>query len=200
MDQPNWVDIATFLVIAGSAVVGLGQYIIAERWRRREFIAVKVREFEQDPMVANVFGMLDWNARPVKLFPDQEEYKKRFADVDDTKLARALESENEDTMKNFDDVDAAIRDNFDCFLGYLERFNQSIEARLIKSQELFPYLRYWINLIGRNDGSRKRKEAMVIDKLWKYIDTYGYRDTQRFLAKYGFSIEPRSDSLERKSR
>ncbi len=194
MEQPNWVDVATFLVVAGGAVVGLGQYIIAERWRRREFIAGKVREFEQDPMVANVFRMLDWNARSVKLFPEQDEYKKRFANVDDAKLAHALESEDAIIMKSFDHVDAAIRDNFDCFLGYLDRFNQSIDAQLIKPKELLPYLRYWINLIGRNDGPHKRKETMVIDKLWRYIDTYGYRDTQRFLGKYGFSITPVSRS------
>jgi hypothetical protein len=44
------------------------QYKKGERWKRMEFIAREIKEFESDPMVQNALLMIDWGRRRVNLF------------------------------------------------------------------------------------------------------------------------------------
>ncbi|MDH4186084.1 MAG: hypothetical protein OEV08_03720 [Nitrospira sp.] len=142
-------------------------------------------------MVGHALALLNWNGLLAKFHPARAEHRERFPNVTIAKLARALESEDENVMKDFDPVDQAIRDCFDGFLGHLERFNRLIETRRLRHEEIFHHLCEWIELIGRNDGTHQPPGSQVIDKLWKYIDAKGYRHTQQLFEKFGYTIKPR---------
>src|SRR5947209_6418591 len=44
------------------------QYRRSEQWRRTEFIAKEIKEFESDPVVQNALLMIDWGTRRINLF------------------------------------------------------------------------------------------------------------------------------------
>jgi hypothetical protein len=88
-----------------------------------------------------------------------------------------------------------MRDCFDRMLDGLERFQVFVESGLVSTQELQPYLRYWIRLIG-DDQKNPRKEPHVVRRLWVYIDEYGYKRVQKLCLAFGFDITP--GELDRK--
>src|SRR5215472_11006572 len=62
------VPIAELLKLIGAAMVfgiGLYQYAQAQKWKRREFIASQIKEFEADKDIQLVMTMLDWPDRPL---------------------------------------------------------------------------------------------------------------------------------------
>ena len=86
----------------------------------------------------------------------------------------------------FTKVEVAIRDNFDCFLNYFEIFEQYIEAGLITSKELEPYIKYWINTISDDI------ESDVKNTIHHYINEYGYKGTQTIFTRFGKNILPQT--------
>ena len=54
------------------------QYRTSEKWKRIEFIANEVKEFEADPMVENALLMIDWGDRYINLFAVSEPKKSDF--------------------------------------------------------------------------------------------------------------------------
>src|SRR5262249_4203444 len=88
----------------------------------------------------------------------------------------------------FTPLEAKIRDAYDTFLDYLERFASLIELRLVNAEEFEPCLSYWINGIEKN-------EHPEIDATWRctlltYINFYGYPGVRRLFAAYGKDISP----------
>lgn len=66
--------------------IGLWQYAKAQRWKRREFIAAQVKEFESDKKIQLAMTMLDWNNR--ELYFPSEASDKPIALKVDTALLR----------------------------------------------------------------------------------------------------------------
>jgi hypothetical protein len=129
--------------------------------------------------------MLDWNQREIKLSdkPDREIFKI------DAELLKALQPKtyfNEEG--GFTPEQSLIRDHFDTFFDYLEKFDSFIEVGLVEEKDFLPYLYYWINLIGNKNSDRKSPE--FYEMLWSYIDYFGYEKVQRFMLRYGYSIKP----------
>ncbi|HEY6331626.1 MAG TPA: hypothetical protein VI756_20035 [Blastocatellia bacterium] len=46
---------------------GLLQYRKSERWKRAEFVAKEIKEFESDPLVQNAMLMIDWGVRRINV-------------------------------------------------------------------------------------------------------------------------------------
>ncbi len=145
-----------------------------------------MNEFSNDIMVRNVLYMLDWGARKIELFPNKENYVDRFASVDRDILNEALiyhqDRIKENDKDRFSEVEVAIRDNFDQFLNYLERFDNFIVAKLISKEEIEPYLRYWLETIS-TDLSPTTKQA-----LFNYINKYDFKGTIRLLKRFDIDI------------
>ncbi len=55
------------------------QYRRSEKWKRMEFIANEVKEFEGDPTIRNALQMIDWGARKINLYlvsePKEPDYR-----------------------------------------------------------------------------------------------------------------------------
>ena len=164
---------------------GLWQYMKAQKWKRAEFVANSINEFDSQEEIQNAKLMLDWNSRVIVLhcigFPDGLEFE-----FDDDLLCKALKPHTE--ISGFSDNEVAVRDTFDRFFDYLEKFDHFIESGLVNAIEFKPYLRYWLNLIGNENSGRKR--PIVIKAIWKYIDYYGYTGVQKLFCRYGYDIHP----------
>lgn len=118
-------QVATILGVFGGLVgfgVGLWQYARAQAWKRAEFVAKEIREFESLHPVRVVLRMLDWNERDFELHPDAEDPDERRVVLNDRDIARAL-APHADRPDGFGPDEAAVRDYFSVFFDRLERFD-----------------------------------------------------------------------------
>jgi hypothetical protein len=192
MDTREWVALGTAAAAFVAFLGGLIQYRHAQRWKRYEFVAKEIKDFKADPAVHNALLMLDWNERYIELFPDEPDPARRKALVTDALLAHALTPLADKSAarlhEEFKNEEIAIRAAFDRLFDALERFEYFIQAGLVQRSEFDPYLRYWIDLIGHREGTRKPPE--VLDNLWAYVDSYSYSGVQKLLRRYGYNIRP----------
>jgi transketolase len=164
--------------------IGYCRYSKSQTWKKNEFVANEIKDFNSNTMVRNTMYMLDWNKRFIELFPDKPEYNERFVRVTRATLRSALLTHK--IKANFKKEEVAIRDHFDCFLDYFEKFQQFIEAGLISKDELRPYLKYWIKRIGDD------MESDVKNTIHHYINEYGYNGVQELFSEFGQDIIPKT--------
>ena len=164
-----FVSILGFTGAAAAFVFAIFQYKRAEKWRRTEFLAREIKEFESDPAIQNALLMVDWGVRKINLFlksdptendlikitrelqwkallphtvkKDNTEYRD-FTSYPATDLPVKGGAEQAGT---FTPVEARIRDSYDALLSRLDRFYIYINSGLISPAELRPFLRYWID-------------------------------------------------------
>ena len=171
--------------------IGIKRYIREQTWKRNEFVANEIKLFTSDSMVRNAMYILDWGSRYIQLFPDKPNYDDRFVKVDRQILKKSLQFHGlrikEDGKERFTGTEVAIRDTFDHFLSYFERFYQFIEAGLLTKKELEPYLIYWINSMA-NDMEEDARNV-----IYHYINSYGFSGTQKLFNQFGKDIVPKTD-------
>lgn len=183
--KPNdWI--AIFGVFAGMIAFfsGLYQYIKAQQWKKAEFVAKEIKEFEAEPQINIALQMLDWNSREYDLLRKSSEAKKKVF-ITDESLCKALVPHTEKSS-GFDPNQVIIRDIFDQLLDSFEKFEHFIQSGLVSHNDFKPYLFYWIEIIGNRDSGRKPEEFYT--RLWAYIDFYGYNGVQSFIKRFGFDI------------
>jgi hypothetical protein len=174
--------------IAGAVaafVIGLAQYRKAQRWKRAEFVAGEVKDFNALSEVRNAKRMLDWTTRYVDLYPERDDPEERRVRVTDDVLIAALKPHSR--VKRFSPDGARIRDTFDEFFGRLERFENFIAADLISMKECEPYLAYWLDIIGnREKGARRPALARALQT---YIKAYEFDGVESLLARFGYTVK-----------
>lgn len=194
----NFLNTLDFLLkLSGGAgalylfILGLKRYTKDQIWKRNEFVANEIKEFTSDNVVKNAMYILDWGERYIELFPNKQDYDARFVKVDRKILKTALQYHGlrlkESNKDRFTSTEVAIRDTFDHFLSYFERYNQFIEAGLLTEEELRPYLDYWVRTISSN------MEEDVRNVIYHYIKSYGFLGTQKLFNKFGKDIFPKTD-------
>lgn len=186
--QIPWLEIIK-LVGAGIAfVLGLYQYVKAQRWKRVEFVAAEMKSFKENPATTGARIMLDWSVKTIPLY--------RFRGDDDEELVKVSYDVVSDALMvpppGFDKRECAIREIFDEFLEFLERFEGFINVRVVGEEEFSPYLHYWTKLLSGNDKHAPEATETVLPALWKFIGYYGLDKVLKFVERY--------DKLERKLR
>jgi hypothetical protein len=182
----NWtrvLPIITILVGAVGFTIAYGQYKEARTWKRVEFLANTVKEFNSNLSVQNAKQMLDsmWldgSGRKIKLYPDNEPATARYETVTNIETHNALVLQRPNT---FSDKEKAIADCFDVFLGWLERFNSYLTSGLVKKEELELYIIYWLRLIG---GTKPLFVPEFRGRLLEYAKHYGFTEVDDLLSKY----------------
>jgi len=188
----EWIaTLLTFFIILG----GLYQYMQAQRWKRAEWIAGETSCFFADPEVKNALHMLDWNGRVLPTLGNVNIKEETF-EFHSRMLLAALYSRSTlpkrpgtGLPRTYKPHELVIRDCFDRMLDRLERFQVFVECGLVRTQDLKPYLGYWIQLIGQ-DELNPRKSRQIIRRLWVYIDEHGYERVQKLCAAFGYDITP----------
>lgn len=183
MSISDWATLLGVVVSLSLLLNGLFQYAKSQRWKRAEFLAHEMKEFESKPRVRNVMTMLDWTARKIELFPDREGEQK-WETVTDNIVAKALEYHGSRKPQLYSAVEVAIRDSFDDFLDGLERMDTFLKSGLVSVKDLKPYLKYWIDIIGDPEDKRKSKNAR--DQIWSYLENYGYQGVRDLIRRYGW--------------
>ncbi len=200
------------------------QYLKSARWKRMEFIANEVKEFEADPVVQNALMMIDWGTRKINLnlvpnptesdliiieredqwkallphsLKDKEKYPEYQSEKFAVKNPKNTESNSTEKSRNpyrFSVEEAKIRDTYDIFLTRLDRFSTFIDAKLIDADELRPFINYWIDAITKN--TEPEKDAEWRCALLTYIIFYEYSGVQSLLKRYGININPKENPYQ----
>jgi len=181
---------------------GVFQYRRSEKWKRAEFVAKEIKEFESDPVVRNALLMIDWGVRKINLnfvpggqFENYIEVTREMQrkalmphsckTIDDSP---ASDDDPEGPVRGYTSVEALIRDSYDTLLDYLERFGNFVRSGLVSKEEFEPYLTYWLQSMAANEGSKE-------DRAWRlalltYISFYRYSGVWHLFKVYGMAIEP----------
>jgi hypothetical protein len=168
--------------LCGAAVAffaGLAQYARAQRWKRSEWVAQEMRQFFSDPAVRRALLMIDWSGREIS-FPAEDGEGVSRVRVSDTMVADALKHHSE-RPEGFQPDETLIRDTFDRFLDGLERFASFRAAGLVSTEDIKPYLAYWIHHIR---SARGLAEDRRLVQLRSYIEQYGFRGVQQLFEDY----------------
>jgi hypothetical protein len=184
----EWAKIVGAVAAFG---IGLWQYAKAQKWKRREFIAAQVKEFESDKKVQLAMTMLDWNNREL-YFPSEASDQPIALKVDTALLCSALLPHH--WAKRYSKEEEMIRDCFDRFLGMLVMFWNFIEAGLINTDELRPYMQYWIRLISGQNTDWHTPQFFAL--LLNYIQVYGFTGAARLIKSFGYNPEPSKAALD----
>jgi hypothetical protein len=204
--------IISILGFSGTIItIGFGafQYYKNEKWKQKEFVAKEVKEFESNLLVKNAFTMIDWGKRRINLNLIEEPKPEETIVVNRKMQTFALLphtikkdfpspnlkiSENNSTEDSplFTWQEAKIRDSYDAFLDYLERFGHFIESDLVKTEDFRPYLSYWIDSITETDS--KNTPFDLEDAKWRlalltYINFYGYNGVVKLFGSFRKNIK-----------
>jgi hypothetical protein len=197
--------LSKFGIIAGllAFLFTLKQYSEGQKWKREEFLAAALKDFNTIPEVSNAKQMLDslqlYGDRRIKLYPEESTEVKRYRNVSNQDIydALALDKENQvapstaglttaqiDALHDEIEKKRVIADCFDAFFSYLGRFAYYIDSGLIKKEEIDLHLTYWLNLIGNEE--MPLKIPGVRERIISYADKYSFWGLKYLLDVYGF--------------
>lgn len=181
-------------------------YLSQKHWERVGFTLNRIKEFEEDESSALARSLIDTNAWVAKIDSSDTDYY-----ITDAQVIKAFEPYRPST-DGFTVGEIAVRKSFDAFLENMERFTHLIETGLIRRQDLYPYIHYWLDVIG---GARSRQlhaghsdtDTNSNAKSWDwkvafflFSDTFGYGGFRKLMETYrydnipAFRIEQRDDS------
>ena len=147
------------------------EYIKDVKWKKSEFLAKEVKEFQNDENVKMVFQLLDWNKRKVKL-------KCGDYTIGDYDLINSLQTHN--NKSRFLIQEAELRDIFDEFFDKLSTFNIYIESGLISEEELYLYIGYYVKILSSTD----RKPKLLIKTFDDYIKYYQFTNVSELIERF----------------
>jgi hypothetical protein len=145
--------------------------------------------------------MVDWGLRTVKLLPDSANDGGNIT-VDRKMQVQALRphillipGSDEVGTGRFTREEASIRDHYDTMLDGFERFGNYLKTKLVRVDNMEPYLGYWINDIHAE--SENLADAAWTAALLTYIQFYGFYGVQYLFQAFGKEIGPDSEAYRR---
>lgn len=199
LDQKSAI-LAEWVKIVGAFVVfwigltryrrGLDQYRDAQTWKRSEFLANQIRDFEGDQRIHATLLMLDWSRRHIPLVSNRTG-EIRYPVVGEATLLRALLPST--PSGGFSGVEASIRDAFDRFFDALGRLENFIELGLVDEKQVRQYIGYWLESIATDRPQHGAKLPVLIQL---YLHTWDFGLTLKLLHRFGY-FEKHDEALER---
>ena len=174
-------------VSAGGALLvfglGVSQYRSSENWKRSEFVAAQIKEFNADKINQAVLLMMDYDPAPVELFPHKVNVKDRYVDVRFAMLVKAVGHE-----KDLSDAEFQVRIFFEHFLTSLSRFNYFLASGAIEPRELCADFAYPVEPMTGTAREMKLKNtgddiAPFSKAVHDYLARWEYTDITEFEQK-----------------
>ncbi len=174
--------IPTFLAAFGGGFA-LWRWWEDQKWRRVQYAQKLIKEFFDNKGTAEVCDILDTIDETVTLRAEDDPAKTRDIRITDGFLRGALSTFCQ-KLGNTDE-EQHIRHLFDQFFDGLGMFQNHIEIRLIKLQDVKPYLEYWVTELSGNGKIRSDEAAHQIRR---YLDCFGYKNVVKLAEDMGYPI------------
>lgn len=205
------VSIIGLIVASIAGIMGIRTYRRTDQWKRAEFLAKEMKEFFGNQRVQTALTLIDWGARYIKLLDDGAGKNERVLVTRGMQLRALLphtikpltsddvvfhaDGEHEDdVLRRFTPVEAAIRDCYDSFLDGLEAFSSYVQTDLVALDNLRPYIQYWIDDI--HSSTEIAEDAAWSAALATYIAVYRYKNVQWLFDQFNRSIAPGSAAFK----
>jgi hypothetical protein len=171
---------------AGAILVfglGVSQYRASENWKRSEFVAAQIKEFNADKINRSVLLMMDYDPARVELFPEKTKVGDRYVDVEFRTLINAINKE-----KGTSEVEFQIRIYFEHLLTALSRFNYFLDSGAIEPKELCADFSYPVELMTGTAREMKLQNTGVdiapfSKAVHDYLARWQYSDITNFLGR-----------------
>jgi hypothetical protein len=147
------------------------EYLQDLKWKKSEYLAKEIKEFQNDENVKIVFQLLDWNKRKINL-------KSGAYTIGDYELVSALQTH--DLKNKFTIQEAELRDIFDDFFDKLSTFNIYIKNGLVSEDELYLYIGYYVKILT----SKSKKPKLLIETFRKYIQYYEFHNVSELIDRF----------------
>jgi hypothetical protein len=189
-------------VVGGVGVLGFwGASLLAyndrKRWDRVNFAREQIKAFNDDPEVQLVLKLLDTN-RIITTLPGKDD---RLYTITDDLVIEALMPHEDGRYSH---TEMSIRFAFDAFFEQFEHLSHMVTTGLIRRNDLYPYLHYWLNVLtgGRRLQRGQRSELTSANntfisksEAWRqavagYMDGWGYATCRQFIESYGHQLPP----------
>jgi hypothetical protein len=161
--------------------LGLWQYHRTQVWKRVEFVAKEMSTFFDDEAAKAAMTMLDWSKKTMELYryrnPSDSTQVLVTYELVKGSLGTSLE-------KHHSKSETAVREIFDRFLSFLERFESFIETGAVHEKDLKPYLHYWTKLLSGTDKKSPKLKELLLPQLWVFIHHFGYDKVARLVSRY----------------
>ena len=181
MDLELGLKIAAFVLSLAVLIKGICEYTKAQKWKKGEFVAKEIKEFQNDFDIKRAMILLDWNSKELDLKPNEIEGKTKFFFTDDL-INSALQTHRE--ISSFSREEVVIKSIFDSLFDRITLFNNYIETGLIKTKDIKPYLIYWVKILADPRNQRKSKE--IKHQIKTFLEEYEYDGVLAFCNKLGF--------------
>lgn len=183
----DWISLATLILAVTGAVVAYREFVVADNWKRREFVSAQIKEFYADKINGNVLTMLDYNPATVELYPDKANPSDRTREVRFVDFVAVIADEHDLVGDKL-----LLRQQFEHFLQALARFDYLAKYDAVRPAELCADLGYPVSLLAGDPDTRTRKlknSGIDIDPLAKamrsYINAWAARNIERFIMTMG---------------
>ena len=143
------------LIVGGS--FALWRWIIEQRWRRVQYASQLLEKFFAGKNTQKALLMLD-TIKDIELFPGNTEA-----------LRPAMST-------GFPKPIFAVRMIFDEFFTDLSMFQHHIEAKLLKLEDVQPYLEYWMKSINGHGPVFEQVHSLALaEQMNKFLHAFGYK-------------------------
>jgi hypothetical protein len=156
---------ATIAATIGGAFA-LWRWMIDQRWRRVQYAQTLIKEFIEKENTKKAFEILDTEGTIFFV----ENGRTTTIDITDEFLIGALSTF--DQKANNSDEEVVVRRICDDFFDDLSIFQSHIEAKLIRLNDISPYLEYWIRALSGRGKIRSREFAR---QAAMFMDYFGYK-------------------------
>ena len=173
------------------ACKSLWEFIKAQKWKRLEFINTEIKSLFNDFNMKRAFTLLDYNEAYISTLKEEKlnhGISESFY-FDEAMLLSALRYHKEDVnpLEGFTHEEIIIRNILDDFFLRLGMVNRFLVSRLIKVDDVKPYIGYYIEIIANKDNNSQSKE--IRHAIWRFIDKYGYSEVQDLCLRFGYEIK-----------
>ncbi|MCA9571715.1 MAG: hypothetical protein KC656_27950, partial [Myxococcales bacterium] len=169
--------VITAVVGGVGIVVGRREY----RTTREVMQAEKARELadrlQADALAGTALRMLDWVARTYEV-PGEGP-----TSISSARVAGALA-----TKDRYDPDEVLVRDAFERLCDELVLVESSVASGLVQEAHVQRHFGYWLAILGAPE--RNGHDAAFRDRLWEYVERWGYRDVQDLCRRFGYEITP----------
>lgn len=181
LDLDLTIKAVAVLVSSFVLIKGICEYKKAQQWKKLEFVSKEMKDFFNDFNTKRALILLDWNSNTLQTLKNEVENKEEFY-FDDDIILKALKTHKE--INAFTDEEVVIKKLFDDLFDKISTFESYIQTGLINTEDVLPYLNYYINILANPKNERKSKE--VRDKIWAYVAEYEYVNVRNFCHRKEF--------------
>lgn len=192
LDDPK--ALLTLILATAGGIFALWRWTIDQKWRRVLHAQALVEKFQLKESTSKAFEILDVVDEEIEFeFPDKS---KKPIKVTNDFLIGALSTFDQKDLN--DESEIIIRSILGDFFDDLSTFQSHIDAGLIKTKDIKPYLEYWFQeLTGKG---RVHDDIRFGVQVHKYLSFFGYKRVLTLAESMGYPFPHLSHDPQRDDR